>query len=105
MYCAKITIALYIDPISPDSSMATEEKSSKHKLHGSDIDIESQIERKHKLVDPIQHELKKQAYDDSSSIIKQQEMISSLNLQLTEKNKMIEQLEEQLNMIVKEVTF
>ena len=74
--------------------MATKEKSSQHELHGSDIDIESQVERKHKLVDPIHHEV---AYDVSSSIIKQQEMISSLNLLLTKKVKMIEQLEGQLS--------
>ena len=59
------------------------------------------VETKCKLVDPIQHEV---AYDDSIPSTRQQEMISSLNLQLTKKDKMIEQLEAQLNMIVKEGT-
>ena len=69
MYCANITIALDVDPISPDSSMATENKSGPHELlYFTDIDTESRAERKRKLVDTIQHEVKKPAYDVSSPI-------------------------------------
>ena len=81
--------------------MATEDESSRHghEVLSSDINMESRIKRKRKFVDPVQHEVKKRACDESCSSMIQQEMISSLNLQLTEKDKMIEQLEGQLNMI------
>ena len=49
--------------------MATEDKSSQHELHSSDIDMESWVERRHKFVDPIQHEVKKSSYDVSSLIM------------------------------------
>ena len=62
-------MALDVDPISPDSSMATEHKSGSHEsLYFTGIDTESRAERKRKLADPIQHEVKKPVYDVSSPI-------------------------------------
>ena len=76
--------------------MATENESGQHEVHGNDINIESRIKRKRKFVDPVQHEVKKQAYDVTCSSTRQQEVISPVNFQLTEKDKIIEQLEAQL---------
>lgn len=73
--------------------MAIEDKSIHHEVHSSDIDMKSRIERKRKFVDPVQHEVKKQAYDVTCSSTRQQEVISPVNLQLTEKDKITEQLE------------
>ena len=56
-------------------------------LYFTDIDTESCAKRKRKSVDPIQHEVKKPAYDDSSPITMRKRKHESTSLDIEKPSK------------------